>query len=75
MKQIIVFIILIFSSISLFSQDDDNPVSWSQELNKISDTEYELIIKGRFLKAGMYIPNSLRMAVPYQANSPMKSSA
>ncbi len=50
MKQIIVFIILIFSSISLFSQDDDNPVSWSQELNKISDTEYELIIKGKIFE-------------------------
>ncbi|MBD0849692.1 protein-disulfide reductase DsbD family protein [Maribacter arenosus] len=46
MRQLIVFIILVFSSLPLSSQDDDNPVSWSQELNKISDTEYELIIKG-----------------------------
>ncbi len=46
MKQLILFIILIFSSLPLSSQDDDNPVSWSQELNKISDTEYELIVKG-----------------------------
>ncbi len=41
---------MIFSSISLFSQDDDNPVSWSQELNKISDTEYELIIRGKIFE-------------------------
>ena len=50
MRKIIVFIILIFSSISLFSQDDDNPVLWSQEVNKISDTEYELIIKGKIFE-------------------------
>ncbi|NND78565.1 MAG: DUF255 domain-containing protein, partial [Maribacter sp.] len=50
MKHTLVFIILIFSSILVFSQDDDNPVSWSQELNKISDTEYELIIKGKIFE-------------------------
>ena len=50
MKKIIVFIVLIFSCIALFSQDDDNPVSWSQELNKISDTEYELIIRGKIFE-------------------------
>ncbi len=50
MRKIVVFIALIFSSISLFSQDDDNPVSWSQEVNKISDTEYELIIKGKIFE-------------------------
>ncbi len=50
MRKIIVFIVLIFSSIALFSQDDDNPVSWSQELNKISDTEYELIIRGKIFE-------------------------
>ena len=50
MRKIVVFIVLIFSSISLFSQDDDNPVLWSQEVNKISDTEYELIIKGKIFE-------------------------
>jgi len=50
MKYITVFIILIFSSISLFSQDDDNPVLWSHELNRISDTEYELIISGQIFE-------------------------
>ncbi|MDO6819083.1 thioredoxin family protein [Zobellia sp. 1_MG-2023] len=46
MKYIIVFITLFFSSLGLFSQDDDNPVKWSQEVKKISDTDYELILKG-----------------------------
>jgi thiol:disulfide interchange protein DsbD len=50
MRKIVVFIVLIFSSISLFSQDDDNPVLWSQEVNKISDTEYELIIRGKIFE-------------------------
>ncbi|MGB5434585.1 MAG: cytochrome c biogenesis protein CcdA [Maribacter sp.] len=50
MKKILLYIVLIFSSISLFSQDDDNPVSWSQELKTISDTEYELIIKGKIFE-------------------------
>ncbi|MBT8314219.1 MAG: hypothetical protein KJP26_07135, partial [Maribacter sp.] len=50
MKYITVFIILIFSCISLFSQDDDNPVLWSHELNRISDTEYELIISGQIFE-------------------------
>ncbi|MCP4977687.1 MAG: DUF255 domain-containing protein [Maribacter sp.] len=50
MKHIIVFILFIFSGLSLFSQDDDNPVLWSKEWNKISDTEYELIIKGKIFE-------------------------
>ncbi|CAM3508347.1 protein-disulfide reductase DsbD family protein [Zobellia roscoffensis] len=46
MKHIIVFISLFFSFLSVFSQDDENPVVWSQEVKKISDTDYELILKG-----------------------------
>lgn len=45
MKQITFFIVLLLSSLTLFSQDDDTPVIWSQELNRISDTEYELVMK------------------------------
>jgi thiol:disulfide interchange protein DsbD len=45
MKQITLHIFLLFSVLSLFSQDDKNPVTWSQEFRKISDTEYELIMK------------------------------
>jgi len=43
------FLILFFTlllNFSGFSQNDANPVVWSQELNKISETEYELVIKG-----------------------------
>ncbi len=50
MKQLIIFITLIFSSLMLFSQDDDNPVLWSNEVNKISETEFELIIKGKIFE-------------------------
>ena len=46
MRHIIVFIALFFSVLSVFSQDDDNPVKWSQEVKKISDTDYELVLKG-----------------------------
>ncbi|MGP1993621.1 protein-disulfide reductase DsbD family protein [Zobellia laminariae] len=46
MRHIIVFIALFFSALSVFSQDDDNPVKWSQEVKKISDTDYELVLKG-----------------------------
>ncbi len=45
MKQVAIFIILFFSGLCLFSQDDENPVKWTQEFRKISDTEYELIMK------------------------------
>lgn len=46
MRQIIVYIILFFSSLSIFSQSDEEPVSWSQEVRKISGVEYDLILKG-----------------------------
>ena len=44
MKQVLVFLLLIFSFSAVFGQTDDNPVLWSQEWNKISDTEYELVM-------------------------------
>jgi thiol:disulfide interchange protein DsbD len=37
---------LLFNTLCIFSQDDDDPVLWSHEIDKISDTEYDLIIKG-----------------------------
>ena len=46
MRQLIVLTLLFFS-VSFYAQNDDNPVTWSQEVNKISDSEYELIIKGK----------------------------
>ncbi|MGB5274350.1 MAG: cytochrome c biogenesis protein CcdA, partial [Flavobacteriaceae bacterium] len=43
---IILYILLLFNILYVFSQDDDNPVLWSHEIDKISDTEYDLIMKG-----------------------------
>jgi len=45
MKQIAILILLFFSSLSILSQDDKNPVKFTQEFRKISETEYELIMK------------------------------
>lgn len=45
MKQITILILLLLSGLSVFSQDDENPVKFSTELRKISDMEYELIMK------------------------------
>lgn len=50
MKQLALVIFLIINSLNLYSQDDANPVSWSHELKKVSDTEYELIIKGKIFE-------------------------
>lgn len=46
MYKVIVFISLLVSALNLFPQSDRDPVAWSQELRKISDTEYELIMTG-----------------------------
>lgn len=49
MRQFIVLTLLFFS-VSFYAQNDDNPVTWSHEVNKISDVEYELIIKGKIFE-------------------------
>ncbi|PIB39147.1 protein-disulfide reductase DsbD family protein [Maribacter sp. 4G9] len=46
MRNILVAFIILFLPFMGFSQSDENPVVWTHEVNKISDTEYELIIKG-----------------------------
>ncbi len=46
MRVIVVsFLVSMFSFLG-FAQSDENPVVWSQEVNQISDTEYELVLKG-----------------------------
>lgn len=50
MKQFTIFIFLIISGLNLYSQDDENPVLWSHEFNKISESEYELIVKGKIFE-------------------------
>ena len=50
MRQFLAFIFLLFTSMAFYAQDDENPVSWSHELNKISDTEFDLVIIGDIYK-------------------------
>tara|TARA_R110002049_G_scaffold75648_3_gene194508 strand:+ start:7919 stop:9901 length:1983 start_codon:yes stop_codon:yes gene_type:complete len=45
MKQIFGLFLIVFGFFLGFSQSDDNPAVWSYEAEKISDTEYNLIIK------------------------------
>jgi len=45
MRQVTLFIVLFFSILNVHSQDEENPVKWTTEWNKISDTEYELVLK------------------------------
>ncbi|RKN81326.1 protein-disulfide reductase DsbD family protein [Ulvibacterium marinum] len=47
MKNIVLFIVLVFNGLLSFAQDDENPVLWSHKANKISDTEYELVFTGK----------------------------
>ena len=50
MKHLLLVILLFFSYLTVFSQDDANPVEFSQEFRKISDMEYELIMKADILE-------------------------
>lgn len=45
MKYILGLILLVFGFFLGFSQTDENPAIWTYEAEKISDTEYNLIIK------------------------------
>ncbi|WP_273567026.1 protein-disulfide reductase DsbD family protein [Maribacter halichondriae] len=47
MRHLFLLFLLLGQTFAVFSQDDDNPVVWSQELNKISDSEYELTMRGK----------------------------
>ncbi|MGB3150331.1 MAG: cytochrome c biogenesis protein CcdA [Maribacter sp.] len=47
MRVLILSIVIFLSHLSLFSQDDENPVVWENEVKQLSDTEYELIITGK----------------------------
>lgn len=46
MKHIFLSCFLFLFALTGFAQSDDNPVVWSHEVTKISETEYELIFKG-----------------------------
>lgn len=48
MRLLVLFLGLFFFNLS-FAQTDAEPALWSHEVNKISDTEYELIFKGKIM--------------------------
>ncbi len=48
-KNIVVIFIYLIGLLG-FSQTEEEPVLWAQELNKISDTEFELVLKADILK-------------------------
>jgi len=50
MRQFVLVFLLVLNSTGFFAQSDDEPVLWSQEYNKISETEYELIMKARIFE-------------------------
>ncbi|MBC6998450.1 thioredoxin family protein [Cytophaga sp. FL35] len=45
MHKILLFISLFFSLLPVFSQTDENPVVFETEVNKMSESEYELVIE------------------------------
>jgi len=48
MKQVFLCLALFFSTfVAVFGQTDDDPVLWSQEFNKITDTEFELVMTAK----------------------------
>ena len=49
-KYCIILLHVVFTSVSVFAQTDDDPVLWSQELNQLTDDEYELIFKAKIFE-------------------------
>lgn len=49
MRFSIFFLGLFFINLSTYAQTDENPAVWSHEVHKISDTEYELVFKGKIM--------------------------
>ena len=47
MRYFILFSLLLSNLFIGYGQDDENPVLWSHEINKISESDYELIFKGK----------------------------
>ena len=49
MRLSLLFLGLFIINLTTFAQTDANPAVWSHEVNKISDTEYELVFKGKIM--------------------------
>ncbi|MEC7262980.1 MAG: cytochrome c biogenesis protein CcdA [Bacteroidota bacterium] len=50
MRVLKVFLGLFFINLTLFAQTDADPAVWSHEVHKLSDTEYELVFKGKIME-------------------------
>lgn len=49
MRILVLFLGLFFINLTVFAQTDKNPAIWSHEVHKLSDTEYELVFKGKIM--------------------------
>ncbi|MEC3964501.1 protein-disulfide reductase DsbD family protein [Flagellimonas halotolerans] len=49
MRLLVLCLGLFFINLTTFAQTDENPAVWSHEVHKLSDTEYELVFKGKIM--------------------------
>ena len=45
MRIIALLLFMVVLPLGSYAQSDDNPVVWEQQVHKISDTEYELVMQ------------------------------
>ncbi|APQ18657.1 protein-disulfide reductase DsbD family protein [Maribacter hydrothermalis] len=45
-----VILFAVFLPLGLYAQTDDNPVVWEQKVNKIAETEYELVMQAKIFE-------------------------
>nr|WP_299385497.1 thioredoxin family protein [Allomuricauda sp.] len=50
MRKFLLFLSFVIASFGLKAQTDADPALWSHEVEKISDTEYELVFKGKIME-------------------------
>ena len=50
MRIIALLLFMVVLPFGAYAQSDDNPVVWEQEINKISETEYELVMQAKILE-------------------------
>lgn len=49
MRLLVLFLGLFFINLTTFAQTNENPAVWTHEVHKLSDTEYELVFKGKIM--------------------------
>ena len=50
MRIIALLLFMVVLPFGAYAQSDDNPVVWEQKINKISETEYELVMQAKILE-------------------------